>query len=166
MNPRRIREEVIDGRRLFFVGREVSRVGISYIDHWHTVDASHHMIFDEVHENLGDIVINQFIQGIHLQNGYYVEVIRNLFVGDNDSAVWRVTQFYPQLRDLVIIRGDGGHQDGEMMWSTRYNVTDDYPARDTEMKLFPSPEEAVAFLFAVGIHIPDEVPDSSDYDHN
>lgn len=165
MNPRRIREEVIDGRRLFFVGREVSRVGISYIDHWHTVDASHHMIFDEVHENLGDIVMNRFVQGIHLQNGHYVEVTRFPFMGDNDSVGWRVTRFYPQICDLVIIRGDGGHQDGEVMWSTRYKAND-YPDRGNEMKLFPSPEEAVAFLFAVGIHIPDEVPDSSDYDHN
>lgn len=164
MNPSQIREEVIDGRRLFFVGRDVSRVGISDIDQWITVDSSHHMLFDEVHENLGDIVVNRFVQGVHLQNGYYVEVICNpFFVGDN---AWRVTQFYPQICDLVIIRGDGGHQDEEVIWRTRHNVTDEYPARNRELKLFSSPEEAVAFLYAVGVHIPDEVPVSSDYDHN
>lgn len=134
----------VDGRNIYFVGRDVEHVGVRDIDMWVKSNANVRVVFDEHHECLSTLPpLDSFYQGVVvLPNGMYAGIIRHEIgvdaVRQGGSPRWRIGRYLPNGTSLVLFEKPNGTLVWEGLSYLRHT--------DLILKLFPSPEEALAFL--------------------
>lgn len=138
----------VDGRRLYFIGHH--RGNDLGLDSWRNISRHHGLVYNEVHENLSTVPTVPDRQGVFLEDGRFFELrCREERFSKTPTKKWLVTRYFvnPGIETCVM-----SEVTGQIEWKKVC----------PSPKLFSSIEEAVAFLYAVGVHIPNEVPVSSD----
>lgn len=135
----------VDGRIIYFVGRDVEHVGVRDIDMWVKSKANVRVVFDEHHECLSTLPpLDFFYQGVVLPNGIYAGIIRHEIgvdaVRPGVPATWRISRYLPNGTTLALFE----EPNGTLVWEGLSHLT--FRHSDLILKLFPSPVEALAFL--------------------
>lgn len=145
----------VDGRIIYFVGREVEHVGVKDIDIWIKSNANVRVVFDEHHECLSTLPPLHFLyQEVILPSGICAGIIRHGYGFDairpGVPATWRISRYLPNGTTLALFE----EPNGTLIWEGLSHLT--FRHSDLILKLFPSPVEALAFLVRV-----DDIPSFS-----